>query len=58
MSKFANLTRRFVRDDEGATLLEYGMLVLLITVLSIAAVKNIGSKVSNGFNTVNTNLPN
>jgi pilus assembly protein Flp/PilA len=58
MSKFANLTRRFVRDDEGATLLEYGMLVLLITVLSIVAVQNIGSKVSNGFNTVNTNLPN
>lgn len=57
MSKFANLTRRFVRDDEGATLLEYGMLVLLITVLSIVAVQNIGSKVSNGFNTVNTNLP-
>ncbi len=58
MSKFANLTRRFFSDDEGATLLEYGMLVLLITVLSITAVKNIGSKVSNGFNTVNTNLPN
>ena len=57
MSKFANLTRRFFSDDEGATLLEYGMLVLLITVLSITAVKNIGSKVSNGFNTVNTNLP-
>jgi Flp pilus assembly pilin Flp len=33
------------------------MLVLLITVLSIVAVQNIGSKVSNGFNTVNTNLP-
>ena len=58
MSKFANLTRRFFSDDEGATLIEYGMLVLLITVLSIVAVKNIGSKVSNGFSTVNTNLPN
>ena len=57
MSKFANLSRRFIRDEVGATLLEYGMLVLLITVLSIVAVKNIGSKVSNGFNTVNTNLP-
>ena len=57
MSKRANLLRRFIRDDDGATLLEYGMLVLLITVLSIVAVQSIGSKVSNGFNTVNTSIP-
>lgn len=57
MSRLSTLTRRFVRDDEGATLLEYGMLVLLIAVLSIVAIKSIGQKVSNGFSTVNTNLP-
>lgn len=57
MSTLKNLTRRFVREDEGATLIEYGMLVLLITVLSIVAIKAIGTKVANGFNTVNTNLP-
>ncbi len=57
MSRLSTLTRRFVRDDEGATLLEYGMLVLLIAVLSIVAIKSIGQKVSNGFSTVDTNLP-
>jgi len=57
MSTITTLTRRFLSDEEGATLLEYGMLTLLITVLSIVAVKAIGIKVSNGFNTVNTNLP-
>ena len=57
MSAIKTLTRRFLADDEGATLLEYGMLTLLITVLSIVAVKSIGVKVSTGFNTVNTNLP-
>ena len=57
MSAIKTLTRRFLADDEGATLLEYGMLTLLITVLSIVAVKSIGVKVSNGFNTVNTQLP-
>ncbi len=57
MTAIKTLTRRFLADDEGATLLEYGMLTLLITVLSIVAVKSIGVKVSNGFNTVNTNLP-
>lgn len=57
MSKFASLTRAFVRDDEGATLLEYGMLVLLIAVLSIVAVKAIGTKISTGFSKVDSALP-
>lgn len=57
MSKFASLARSFVRDDEGATLLEYGMLVLLIAVLSIVAVKAIGTKISTGFSTVESSLP-
>lgn len=57
MSKLASLTRRFVREEEGATLLEYGMLVLLITVLSIVFVTSLGKKVSNGFSQVNSSLP-
>ena len=48
---------RFVRDEEGASLLEYGMLVLLIALLCIIAVKTIGSKISNGFNSANSMLP-
>lgn len=57
MATFAALTRRFVTDEEGATLLEYGMLVLLIAVLSIVAVKAIGTKISTGFSTVDSALP-
>lgn len=57
MLTITSLSKRFLADEEGATLLEYGMLTLLITVLSIAAVKAIGIKVNNGFTTVNTNLP-
>ena len=57
MKRLATIARNFVREDEGAALLEYGMLVLLIAVLCIVAIKSIGSKVSNGFNNVNTNLP-
>lgn len=47
----------FVREEDGATLLEYGMLVLLIAVISIVAIKAIGTKISNGFSTVDSNLP-
>lgn len=57
MQSITTLSKRFIADEDGATLLEYGMLTLLITVLSIAAVKAIGLKVSTGFDTVNTNLP-
>jgi len=48
---------RFLKDEEGAALIEYGMLALLIAVLCIVAIKTIGSKVSNGFNSVNSALP-
>ncbi len=51
------LLGRFMQDEEGATLLEYGMLVLLIAVLCVVAIKSIGSKISTGFNTINTALP-
>lgn len=48
---------RFAQEEEGASLLEYGMLVLLIALLCIVALKVIGSKISNGFNEANTLLP-
>ena len=57
MKTLLQVTRRFLRDESGATLLEYGMLTLLIAVLSIVAVKSIGQKVSTGMTTINTNLP-
>ncbi len=57
MNRLTAIARNFVKDEDGAALLEYGMLVLLIAVLCIVAVKTIGSKISNGFNSVNTNLP-
>lgn len=57
MLTITSLPKRFLADEEGATLLEYGMLTLLITVLSIAAIKTIGQKVSAGFTTVSTSLP-
>ena len=57
MGRIKQFTRAFVQDESGATLLEYGMLVLLIAVLCIAAVKSIGSKISAGFTTADNNLP-
>jgi len=57
MKRLATFTRNFVSNEDGAALIEYGMLALLIAVLCIVAIKTIGSKVSNGFNAVNSALP-
>lgn len=57
MSQFVPSGRAFLHDEEGATLLEYGMLVMLIAMISIVAVTAIGRKVSNGFSSANSQLP-
>jgi len=57
MKRLSAAVRNFVNDEEGAALVEYGMLVLLIAVLCIVAIQGIGKKVSSGFSTVNATLP-
>ncbi len=45
------------RDERGASAVEYGLLVALIAAVIVAVVKVLGSKVSNAFESVNSNLP-
>jgi len=42
----------FHKDDEGATMVEYGLIVALIAVVCIAAVVLIGTHLSGVFNSV------
>ena len=46
--------KKFVRDENGITALEYGMLAGLITVLIIASIASIGSTLKNVFSDVAT----
>jgi pilus assembly protein Flp/PilA len=55
--RMLDLARRLLRDEEGAALIEYGLLVMLVALLCILAVKTIGSKVANGYNSANSLLP-
>ena len=48
-----NTLRRFAREESAATMVEYGIMVALIAALAIAVIKVLGSKVNNGFQTVN-----
>ena len=52
------LVARFAQDESGATAIEYGLIVALIAVVIITAVAAIGTKVNNGFGSVNTGLGN
>jgi len=51
-----NLISRFVRDESGATAIEYGLIAALIAVAIITAVKLVGTNLSTTFNNVATNL--
>jgi pilus assembly protein Flp/PilA len=51
-----NLFARFVRDESGATAIEYGLIAALIAVVIIGAVTAVGTKLSSTFTTVSTSL--
>jgi Flp pilus assembly pilin Flp len=57
MRNLHKYTRAFLLEQDGAALIEYGMLVLMVALLCIIAVRTIGSKVANGFNSANSLLP-
>jgi len=47
-----NLISRFVRDESGATAIEYGLIAALIAVVIITAVTSVGTNLSGTFNTI------
>ena len=47
-----NLLSRFVRDESGATAIEYGLIAALIAVVVIGAVTAVGTGLSGTFTTV------
>jgi pilus assembly protein Flp/PilA len=46
----------FLADESGATLVEYGLIAALISVVAIAALTNVGAKIKATFETIDTKL--
>jgi len=46
------LINRFRREEDGAALVEYGMLVGLIAVICVVAVTTLGTEVSTAFSNI------
>jgi len=47
---------RFIKEEEGASMVEYGLLVALIAVVAIIAVTAVGTAVSTNFSEVSSSL--
>ncbi|HWA64106.1 MAG TPA: Flp family type IVb pilin [Caulobacteraceae bacterium] len=53
MSKFVT---RFMKDESGATAIEYGLIVALIAVVIIGAVQTLGTNLKTSFTSVGTSI--
>lgn len=47
---------RFVKDESGATAIEYGLIAALISVAIIAAVTSLGNGLTSTFEAISTKL--
>jgi pilus assembly protein Flp/PilA len=61
MKKFVTAAKKFVskyvtRQEEGATLAEYGLLLALIAVVCLAAIKVLGTQISTLFSTISGSI--
>ncbi len=56
MSVLSKVAARFVRDQRGATMVEYGLLVALIAVVVLTAVGALGTTITGMFTSVNDGL--
>ena len=51
-----NLIARFVKDESGATAIEYGLIAAGISLAIITAVNGVGTKLSTNFGTISSSL--
>ena len=56
LATIQNEMRRLVRDEEGASLVEYVLLVALIAVVCVAAITLLGKSASAKFTTVGNTI--
>ncbi|MEH2563842.1 MULTISPECIES: Flp family type IVb pilin [unclassified Bradyrhizobium] len=51
-----NLVSRFMKDESGATAIEYGLIAAGIAIAIITAVQGVGTKLTGTFTTISTSL--
>jgi pilus assembly protein Flp/PilA len=56
IATFYSFMSRYVREEDGATMVEYVLLVALIGIIAISAMQFLGSSAGNKLNTVSGNI--
>ena len=57
MSAITSVASRLIREENGAALVEYSVLVALITVAVVALIGSVGGKVKTAWTSLNAALP-
>ncbi len=58
MSKFVNGLKRFVREEEAPTMVEYGLLVVVIALVVVVGATTLGGAINTMFGTTATGVVN
>lgn len=56
LKSIRTLTSKYVRTENGATAIEYGLIAALISIAALTAFQAIGPKLLTTFNSVSTGL--
>jgi len=56
MAKFATAVKRFMKDEEGATMVEYGLMLALIAIVAMGGAAIIGTQAKTLFTNVGNTL--
>lgn len=54
MNSIINITKQFLRDEDGATAVEYGLMAALIAGVIVGIVTTLGGTLSTVFSNINT----
>ncbi len=56
MSKLATIARNFVRDEQAATTAEYGIIVVVMAAIAVAALQSLDTSINSLFTGANSNI--
>ena len=51
-----NFFKRFIQEEEGATAVEYAVMIVLIIVVCLGVITLLGGEIEEAFNTVATSI--
>ena len=58
MSKLASAVRNFVRDENGASMAEYALLIAVIALVAVAGAKTLGANINTKLGNAATTIAN